>query len=212
MAAFQSSVPPPIYARSVAQGRAVARAVFAWASTDGFTTLNNCPSIPPVGPGLWGPTPPAFAPNPLQPCWGQLRPLVLPSSEACAPPPPPTYATDPASEVYALALEVYRTSLALTEEQTTIAQYWADGAGATGTPPGHWIAIMGQLARNDGLSLMTAAEGYARVGLAAADAFIGCWQTKYTQYRKSRPVSPTCWNAADWGLASKCLFCTLLHC
>ncbi len=26
------------------------------------------------------------------------------------------------------------------------------------------------------------------------------------------PVSPTCWNAADWGLASKCLFCTLLHC
>jgi len=32
------------------------------------------------------------------------------------------------------------------------------------------------------------------------------------QYRKSRPVSPTCWNAADWGLASKCLFCTLLHC
>ena len=96
-AEFQASVPPLVSARSVAQGRAVARAVLAWASTDGFTTLNNCPSTPPVGPGLWVPTPPAFAPNPLQPCWGQLRPLVLPSSDACALQPPPRYATDPAS-------------------------------------------------------------------------------------------------------------------
>jgi len=187
-AEFQSSVPPPVYARSVAQGRAVARAVLAWASTDGFTTLNNCPYTPPVGPGLWVPTPPTFVPNPLQPCWGQLRPFVLTSSDACAPPPPPTYSTDPASEFYALALEVYRTNVNLTDEQRTIANYWADGAGATGTPPGHWIAIMGQIARNDSLSLMAAAEGYVRVGLAVADAFIGCWQTKYT-YNLLRPVT-----------------------
>jgi len=187
-AEFQSSVPPPVYARSVAQGRTVARAVLAWASTDGFTTLNNCPYTPPVGPGLWVPTPPAFVPNPLQSCWGQLRPFVLTSSDACAPPPPPRYSTDPASEFYALALEVYRTNVNLTDEQRTIANYWADGAGATGTPPGHWIAIMSQIARNDGLSLMAAAEGYVRVGLAVADAFIGCWQTKYT-YNLLRPVT-----------------------
>jgi hypothetical protein len=186
-AAFRSSVPLPIYARSVAQGRAVARAVLAWASTDGFPTLNNCPYTPPAGPGLWVPTPPAFVPNPLQPCWGQLRPFVLTSSDACAPPPPPMYSTDPASEFYALALEVYLTNLTLTDAQTTVANYWADGAGATGTPPGHWIAIMGQ-ARNDRLSLMAAAEGYVRVGLAVADAFIGCWQTKYT-YNLLRPVT-----------------------
>ena len=49
-------------------------------------------------------------------------------------------------------------SLNLTAEQQTIAQYWADGADATGTPPGHWIAIVGQIARNDGLSLTAAAE------------------------------------------------------
>jgi hypothetical protein len=88
------------------------------------------------------PTPPAFVPNPLQPCWGQLRPFVLTSGDACAPPPPPLYATDPASAFYTLVLEVYFTNLNLTDEQTTIAQYWADGAGATGTPPGHWVAIM----------------------------------------------------------------------
>jgi hypothetical protein len=186
-AQFQSSVPPPVYDRSVERGQWVAKAVLAWASKDGFTTFNNCNYTPPVGPGLWVPTPPSFISKPLQPCWGRLRPFVLTSSEECAPPPPPEYSTDPASEFYALAWEVYQTNVNLTAEQKTIAQYWADGAG-TGTPPGHWIAIMGQLARNDSLSLMAAAAGYVRVGLAVADAFIGCWRTKYL-YNLLRPVT-----------------------
>jgi membrane-associated phospholipid phosphatase len=187
-ATFQSSVPTPIYNRSVAQGQAVAKAVLAWASTDGFATLNNCLYTPPVGPGLWVPTPPGFAPHPLQPCWGELRPFVLTSGDECAPPPPPAYSTDPASEFYAQATEVYHTNLHLTAAQQTIALYWADNPGTTGTPPGHWIAIVGQLTRNDRLSLMAAAEAYARVGIAVADAFIGCWQTKYT-YNLLRPVT-----------------------
>jgi membrane-associated phospholipid phosphatase len=187
-AEFQRRVPPPVYAHSVAHGRAVAEAVLAWASSDGFTTLSNCPYTPPVGPGLWVPTPPLFTPNPLQPCWGQLRPLVLTAADECAPPPPPAYSPAPTSAFYANALEVYQTNLTLTQEQQTIALYWADNAGATGTPPGHWIAIVGQLARTNNLSLMAAAEAYARVGLAVADAFISCWQTKYT-YTLLRPVT-----------------------
>jgi membrane-associated phospholipid phosphatase len=153
-----------------------------------FSHLNNCPYTPPVGPGLWVPTPPSFAPSPLQPCWGQLRPWVLTSSDECAPPPPPAYATDPTSAFYALALEVYNTNLYLTDEQQTIALYWADNAGVTGTPPGHWVAIVGQFARHQSLALMAAAEAYARLGLAVADAFIGCWQTKYTA-NLLRPVT-----------------------
>jgi PAP2 superfamily len=184
-AGFQSGVPPTVYARSVTQGQAVAAAVMAWAATDGFAALHDCPYTPPVGPGLWEPTPPAFAP-PLEPCWDQLRPLVLASSDECAPPPPPTYSEDPRSAFYAYALDVYTTSVNLTAEQRTIAHFWADTPGTTGTPPGHWIAIVGQLARHEGLSLMAAAEGYARVGLAVADAFIGSWHTKYT-YHLLRP-------------------------
>jgi len=177
-----------MYAHSVAQGRAAAEAVLTWASTDGFATVNNCDYTPPVGSGLWVPTPPSFVPKPLQPCWGQLRPLVLTSDDECAPLLPPPYSTDPNSDFYALALEVYQTNLTLTDEQQTIAEYWADNAGATGTPSGHWIAIMGQLARRDSLSLMAAAEGYVRVGLAVADAFVGCWRTKYTD-NLLRPVT-----------------------
>jgi hypothetical protein len=96
--------------------------------------------------------------------------------------------TPDASEFYANALEVYHANLTLTEAQQTIAQYWADSPGATGTPPGHWVAIMGQMVKHDSLSLMAAAEGYARVGIAVADAFISCWFTKYP-YNLLRPVT-----------------------
>ena len=185
---FQDRLPASVYTRSITQGSAVAEAVLAWAATDGWTTVAHCAYTPPEGPGLWEPTPPAFTPTPLLPCWGQLRPFVLSSSEECAPPPPPAYSEDPASAFYAFALEVDRVTRYLTEEQRTIAQYWADNTGATGTPSGHWIAIVGQLARNQNLSLMAAAEAYARVGLAVADAFIGSWQTKYT-YTLLRPVT-----------------------
>jgi hypothetical protein len=71
---FQSSVPPPVYAHSAAQGRAVAKAVLAWAATDGYTTFNNCPYTPPVGPGLWVPTPPFSRPIPCNPAGASCGP------------------------------------------------------------------------------------------------------------------------------------------
>jgi PAP2 superfamily len=185
---FLSEVPPPVFARSVTQGQVVADAVFDWAATDGYATLNNCPFTPPSGLGLWVPTPPAFNPHPLQPCWGQLVPFVLSSGAECAPPPPLTYSEDSTSAFFLDAQEVYDAVNTLTPEQQTIAQYWADGSGTTGTPAGHWIAIVGQIAKTDGLSLAAAAEAYAWVGIAVADAFMACWNTKYL-YNLLRPVT-----------------------
>jgi hypothetical protein len=187
-AQFQAEVKGRAYERSVAQGQAVADAILAWAATDGFSTVDNCPYVPHPVPGAWEPTPPGFVAEPLQPCWGQLRPMVLASGAECAPPGHPEFSADPGSAFYAAALEVRNTGLTLTEEQKTIAEYWSDGAGATGTPAGHWVAIVGQIARNDGLSLTAAAEAYARVGIAVADAFIACWYTKYRS-NLQRPVT-----------------------
>src|SRR6266568_2163468 len=51
-----------------------------------------------------------------------------------------------------------------------------------------WIALVGQIARNDGLSLAAAAEAYARVGIAVTDAFVQCWNTKYAD-NLQRPVT-----------------------
>jgi hypothetical protein len=139
-------------------------------------------------PGAWKPTPPGFNTNPLQPCWGMIRPMILSSGEECPPPGHPQYSTHTASDFYASAVEVYNVGRSLTTEQKTIANYWADNPGATGTPPGHWIAIVSQSARNSGASLMVAAEAYARVGIAVHDAFIRCWAAKYF-YNLQRPVT-----------------------
>ena len=185
---FQTEIAKPDYDRSVARGQAVASAILMWAAGDGFSMNNNCPYNPPAVLGAWRPTPPAFNPNPLQPCWGNIRPMVLTSGSECPPVGHPPFSTNNASAFYAAALEVYNVGISLTAEQKTIADYWADGAGATGTPPGHWIAIVSQIARTDRLTLAEAAEAYARVGIAVHDAFIECWNAKYV-YNLQRPVT-----------------------
>ncbi len=187
-AQFQGQVKKTDFDRSVEQGHAVADAILAWAAADGFAIFNNCLYVPAPVPGAWVPTPPGFNPNPLQPCWGQIRPMVLSSGADCPPPGHPAFSTNHGSRFFAAAQEVYNINKGLTDEQKTIATFWADNAGATGTPPGHWIAIVGQLARNNSLSLMAAAEAYARVGIAVTDAFIECWNTKYID-NLQRPVT-----------------------
>jgi len=185
---FQARRRPGELERSVEQGKAVADAVLAWAAGDGFATYDACPYIPAPVAGAWKPTPPTFVANPAQPCWGQLRPMVLENGAACPPPGHPAFSTEAASDFAVAALEVHDSGVNLTEEQKVIADFWADNPGATGTPPGHWIAIVGQLARTRRLSLTTAAETYARVGIAVNDAFIACWNVKYAS-NLQRPVT-----------------------
>jgi len=184
---FQETVQKQEFERSVSHGQLIASAILSWASGDGFSTNNNCAYGPVAVPGAWQPTPPAFNPNPLQPCWGFLRPMVLTSGAECPPILHPPFSTSSQSDFYAAALEVYNVGLNLTNEQKTIADYWSD-AGGTGTPPGHWIAIVSQIGRNDDLSLAEAAEAYARVGIAVHDAFIACWNSKFT-FNLLRPVT-----------------------
>jgi hypothetical protein len=173
---------------SIAYGRSAAGAILGWAAADGFSTYDNCPYLPAVVAGAWQPTPPAFNPNPLQPCWGQLRPMALKSAAEAPPTGNPAFSTDSTSAFFAAAREVHVTGLNLTAGHKAIADFWADNAGTTGTPPGHWISIVSQIANQDDLSLSRAAEAYARVGIAVHDAFIQCWRNKYI-YNLQRPVT-----------------------
>jgi len=177
-----------IWQDSVDYGQTVGHAILAWADGDGFSTYGTWPYVSLPLAGAWVPTPPGFSPNPLEPGWGQLRPMALTSGAEAPPDGHPRVSTDAASSFFDAAHEVYGVGLALTSEQKTIAGFWADNAGVTGTPPGHWIAIVSQIARNDGLSLAAAAEAYVRVGIAVHDAFIQCWRNKYL-YNLERPVT-----------------------
>lgn len=185
-AAFALTVPANEIANGVGHGEDVASEIIDWIAEDGYALFNDCPYVVPVGVGLWAPTPPAFAP-PLEPCWGNLRPLVLHFAADCAPIAPPAFTLAPGWPFALEAQEVYDTVNNLTVEQQEIATFWADGGG-TLTPPGHWVSITGIVLEQEGEDLDVAAEAYAKVGLAVADAFIACWEIKYV-YNLLRPVT-----------------------
>lgn len=190
VAYYKPSIDAATFARSVQYGRAVAGAILVWSLTDGGHEgqLRNFPADykVPRGPGLWEPTPPALQPIPLQPYWGENRPFA--SKQTCAARSPAPYSEEVGSVFYQQAKEVYDTVRLLTPEQKLIALYWADDPGRTVTPPGHSLAITTQLLQKEQATLALTAETYAKVGMALADAFIGCWQAKY-QYNRIRPIT-----------------------
>jgi len=184
---YRGEIPGALFGRSVAQGRRVAIAIRQWSRGDGYDVYHDCAYAPPVGPDLWSATPPGFD-APVEPCWGKLRTFVLSGPEACPAGPHPSYSEDPVSEFYRQAFEVYETVTGLTEEQRTIALYWADLAGESGTPAGHSLSIAVQALEQIDASLDLAAETLARVGIGESDAFISAWSTKY-HYNLLRPIT-----------------------
>jgi PAP2 superfamily len=187
---LRPSLPPGLFARSVERGRRVAAVVFEWSRSDGGHEghLRNFPPYaPPVGSGLWVPTPPGLLPA-LQPYWGANRCLAIAGGADCPPGAHPAYSEDRHSGFYAEALETYEAVRTLTPEQEEIARFWSDDPGQTATPPGHSISITTQVLRSEDASLAAAAETYAKVGIAVCDAFIACWHQKYV-YNLLRPVT-----------------------
>lgn len=178
--------------RSAEHGRTLAAAIYTWSMSDGGHKgqLKNFPLDyqPVTGVGFWQATPPKFLRTPMQPYWGDNRPFALQADNPCEPPPPPVYSEKQDSPFYQQALEVYDTVRQLTPDQRTIALFWADDPGRTVTPPGHSLALATQVLRDEDASLALAAETYAKVGMAVADAFIGCWQTKF-KYNVVRPIT-----------------------
>ncbi|MFN0150169.1 MAG: vanadium-dependent haloperoxidase [bacterium] len=187
------------FERSTTRGRVIADAIFIWSLSDGGHEgyLRNFPAsyVPPVGPGLWEPTPRpgGLPPLPaLQPYWGANRPFVLAAggnpNVVCEPAAPTAFSTDTNSQCFAEAIEVYAAVNNITAEEEAIARFWSDDAGTTPTPPGHSISILTQVLVMENASLATAAEAYAKVGIAVADAFISCWSAKY-QFNLLRPIT-----------------------
>ncbi len=190
-AEFSATIRADVLASSIAYGQKLALAIFEWSKSDGGHEgyFRNMPKEyqPPVGAGLWVPTPKHFD-RALQPTWGKNRPMALAANDLCAAPPPPTFSTASDSDFYQSALEVYTTVKNLTPEQKEIVYYWADDPVTTATPSGHSMAIATQLLQQEEASLARAALVYANVGIAVNDAFIAIWQTKF-HYNLLRPIT-----------------------
>lgn len=176
---------PDVIQRSSTFGVSLADAVFTWSQTDGYLHASD-PYTPPIGPGLWVPTPVAFAAA-STPYWGNLRPMIAGSLDHTQPGPPPfPYSEDPQSDFFKMALLNYTVSQNLTADQTAMALWWRDIPGVTS--PGHWLSILSQVLTQTNTRLGKAALAYALTGACINDAGISNFQTKYT-YNQVRPIT-----------------------
>lgn len=184
---------PETLARSEAWGLALAEHVIAASAGDGGAVVANMgfPMDYALGgePQDWVPTNLIrLQQYPLLPAWGENRPLSLPDNDACPLPPPPAYSEEPGSPFHAEAMEVYETSKSLTDEQKLIARFWSDDPMLSPTPPGHWIAIIFQIAQDEDLPMDRQVDALVRLGIAVSDGFIVNWRDKY-RYDLLRPLT-----------------------
>jgi hypothetical protein len=179
--------------RSISYGVAVAEAIYSWSITDGGheAYLHNFDPgyVFPAGPGYWvppvgGQTVSAF---PLHPYWGSNRTFVTQNSSLAIPQILP-YSSDPSADYFKQFTAVFNKRNNLTQEEMNIAAWWADDPTQTPSPPGHSYNLASLAIRSSGADVFTAAETYAKVGMAVADAFINCWKCKYT-YHAERPFT-----------------------
>ena len=166
-------------------GVSIADAIFNWAETDGYKHAND-PYTPPVGTGLWVPTPPAFAAA-STPYWGKNRPIIAGSlDDAHTGPPPFPYSETAGSDFFKMVQHVYDVSQTLTPDQTAMALWWRDIPGATS--PGHWLNILHQVLQQTGTKLEKSTIAYALTGSALNDAAIAVFADKY-KYNQVRPIT-----------------------
>ena len=179
-------------------GRAAADQMIAWRTNDGATDV--VPYAPGTAPGQWRPTPPAHAPA-LLPNWPDVTPFAISSgSQFRTAGPPVLGGAEYAADYNEVKLLGSMSSAIRTAEQTETARFWADGAG-TETPPGHWNSIARSVASAKGTSLSENARLFALLNIAAADAAIVSWDSKY-EYGFWRPVTAIREGDADGNAAT----------
>ncbi|MEO6538158.1 MAG: vanadium-dependent haloperoxidase [Ferruginibacter sp.] len=189
--AYNNSLSPAIgstvFERSQTYGRAIATAMYNWYKTDNIN-LGNAGYVPPVFPGAWVPTPPAFA-SPIMPYVSAARPFLAVDLAGVSPAPLYAYSEVPGSDFYNMVKNVYDVSKTLTDAQKSTALFWVDQGNTTGfTPGGHDLSLEVQALETAHANLYLAAEVFAKAGIAEREAIIVGFRSKYT-YNLIRPVS-----------------------
>jgi PAP2 superfamily len=116
----------------------------------------------------------------VQPTWGKNRTFIKGVYAQTKPADPIPFSKDPNSDFYKQAMELYEITRELTFEQRLIAEYWRDDITVTYTPGGHTIHILVNALEKEKATLDKFAYAYAKTSIALNDAFVCCWETKYT--------------------------------
>ena len=165
----------------VAVGEASAQTLIAARASDGL--LANVPYTPPIGPGFWQPTPPAFG-LPLTPWLGQMVPFTMSGAAQFFPDEgPPSLDSQQWMDDYNQVMALGAINSAVrTPQQTEIGLFWTEHTGQ------QYARAFQKLATDKGLSVSDAARLMAMLWAGYADAGIGCWNAKFT-FSFWRPVT-----------------------
>ena len=170
-----------------AYGKNIAQAISQWSAGD-HADGASAPYVPPVGIGLWVPTPPAFAAA-ASPYWGNDRPIVAHSIDQATVAAPFPFSADASSPYYKQVKDLYDTSLALSTTQKATASYWDDSPnGKDVTAYGHWSSILAQIINSKHLKLVDAAAAFVAMTVSMNDVSIICWKEKFS-FNQMRPVT-----------------------
>ena len=154
-------------------GLAVAQAVIAQAAQDGYLSR----PAPTPAPGGWTGT------NPVRSLWG-ATPFLLEPQDLLLAPPPPGYESP---EFRAALDEVYAIVVARTPEQLAVAIEWDKVPPNGPFTAGSWNRIAVALIREHHRKELAAARILAYANVAAFDAQIDCFTTKFTWWLR-RPA------------------------
>ena len=185
-AKYATEVDAQTLQRSIDFGRTVAQAVWTWAQGDGTALIaqQGVYSIP-VGTGLW--TKEYTTANSANAFHHLPREMVAGSRDgAAAPPLPFSFSTDPNSDYFKMAKEVFDISQGLTNEQRNIALYHREGLGYGGGS-----SIAAQLAAvftQANATLDHAALALAKVGIGSFEGLTLTFIQKY-QFLVMRPIT-----------------------
>ena len=186
-------------ANTVAYADTIGSSIMAWAKKDNYAQTRSGTKFTVIDtPGRWVPTPPAYA-QAAEPHWNEIRSMVMDSADEFLPPPPPKFdIKNKNSEYYKNVMMVKNAGDSLTPEQKQIAEFWDDNPFKMNvighvmystkkfSPPGHWMSIVGIVSKQANADYQTTVCAYAKTAIAQFDAFIQCWNAKYT-YNTVRP-------------------------
>ncbi len=162
-------------------GENAAQALITARANDGL--LANVSYTPPVGPGFWLPTPPAFG-APITPWLGQMVPFTMSGAAQFFPDEGPDALDsqqwiDDYNQVMTLGA---LNSTVRTPQQTEIGLFWTEHTGQ------QYARAFRNLATQKGLGTSDTARLMAMLWAGFADAAIGCWNAKFT-FSFWRPVT-----------------------
>jgi hypothetical protein len=166
-------------------GREVARQIVEWRATDGWATPQTF--TPPAVPGVWQPTPPAFAPAAFVQA-GDAKPFGLPTPYYYLPRRPPELD----SQEYADAVNDIKAiggvnSTVRTAEQTQQARLWAS-VGYKQLWSATWNNVAETMTRQKDLSLIETARLFALLNASMHDGVQTAQASKFV-FQLWRPVT-----------------------